>query len=101
MRSAAAAGDRQRPVTGGAGDRGAAAAGIPLFSRARPGGSAELLCLRAAGVRMLLFTAAWVVGSLHQAGYTLLASATWQSSGILPSPVAAAIRTPAQASARP
>lgn len=34
-------------------------------------------------------------------GYTLLAMATWQSSGSLPSPVAAAIRTPAQASARP
>jgi hypothetical protein len=33
--------------------------------------------------------------------YTLLARATWQSSGILPSPAAAAIRTPAQASARP
>ena len=42
-------------------------------------------------------------GRLHlvRAGYTLLARATWQSSGILPSPVAAAMRTPAQASARP
>ena len=38
---------------------------------------------------------------VRKAGHTLLASATWQSSGILASPVVAAIRTPAQASASP
>ena len=40
-------------------------------------------------------------GGQARAGYILLARATWQSSGILASPVVAAIRTPAQASARP
>src|SRR6516165_8770413 len=45
----------------------------------------------------------WALGAARwaRAGYTLLARATWQSSGILASPVVAAIRTPAQASARP
>lgn len=67
------------------------------------------LALRTPGMAARVPRAGWAAArepvqrrtSRGPAGYTLLAMATWQSSGILPSPVAEAIRTPAQASARP